>query len=77
VRAAGDDAQGLAVRGHGRAVSGDVARLHLEPNKLAACSIGLHLLERVAADEVALAQLHGPTEPRLVWVDSFVHIVSP
>src|SRR5881396_4424044 len=72
-----DDAHGLALGGHGRTVSSDVAWLHLQADELAPGSVSLHFLEHVAADEVALAELDRPTKPRLVWVDRFVHIVSP
>ena len=58
-------------------MSADVAWLHLQADELAPGSVSLHFLEHVAADEVALAELDRPTKPRLVWVDRFVHIVSP
>ena len=54
----------------------DAAWLRLEPDQGPAGSLRLDLLQRVAADEVAFGQLHGPAEPGFVRVHCLVHIVA-
>src|SRR6266568_3694618 len=72
-----DHADGFALRLHGGGVPSYIARLGLEPDQLSPRSNGLDALEGVAADKVALVQLHGPAQARFVWVDRLVHVVAP
>src|SRR2546423_8561350 len=75
--AAGDNADALPFRRHRRAVTGDVARLHLQSDELAPQSVRLDLLECATAHEVALAELHRPAQPRFIRIDRLVHVVAP
>src|SRR5438445_11521492 len=77
MRAAGDHADGFALRLDGGAVARDVAGHRLEPDQLSARALRFDALQGVAADEVAFVQLHGPSQAGLVWVDRFVHVVAP
>src|SRR5258708_2395234 len=74
---AGDYPERFAARRYCGAVACDVAGLKPQPDQRPTRSFGLDLLQRVAADEVALAQLHGPSQSRLVGVDGLVHVVAP
>src|SRR5438552_408872 len=75
--AARDDADGSVLRLHGGAVPGYVARLGLEPVQLASRTRGSDALEGVAADKVALVQLHRPPQARLIRIHGLVHVVAP
>src|SRR5207237_5175496 len=77
MRAAGDDADTLAACHHRGPVAGDVAGLGLEPDQSPARALGLDLLERVAADETALAKLDRPTQAGLVGVHRLIHVIAP
>src|SRR6266571_3296127 len=77
MRAAGDDAGALAAAGNAGPVARDVAGLHLQADELPARALGLHLLERCPADEIALAGLDRPAQTGLVRVDGLVHVVAP
>src|SRR5438270_8990422 len=55
----------------------DVAGFGLESDQPPSRTLGLDLLQDLAPDELAFVELHGPAEPRLVWIDGLVHIVAP
>src|SRR3979409_2489195 len=76
MRAAGDDPRALAVATNSGAVARNVARLGFEPDQISLCTLLLHLRQSVATDELAFAQLHGPTEAGFVRIDRLVHVVS-
>src|SRR5437762_738671 len=61
----------------GSSMTGDVARFGLESDQSPPWTLRLDLLKGFPANEVALVELHRPTEPRLIGVDRLVHIVAP
>src|SRR5437879_12988462 len=75
--AARDHADGFTLGLHDGAVPRYVARLGLEPDQLSPRTRGLDALQGAAADQVALVQLHGPTQARFVWIDRLVHVFAP
>ena len=76
MRTAGDDPGAPARMADTRTVARNVAGRGLEAGEGSARPALLHFRERVAANEVTLAELHGPAKARFVWIDGFVHVVS-
>src|SRR5712692_6302693 len=74
MRAAGDHARAAAVTDDCGAVARDAARLGRESDQGPERAILAHLGERVSADKLTLGELDSPAQPRLVRVDSLVHV---
>src|SRR6266850_2113785 len=76
VRARGDDPGRPAVFQHGVAVTRDGLVDHLDADQPPPHALGADLLERLAADEVALGGLDDPAEPRFERVGGVVEVVA-
>src|SRR5450759_2601564 len=76
VRAAGDHPEATPPMTDRGTMARNVSGCGPEAGETSPRPLLLHLRQGVAADEVALAQLHGPAEAGLVWVDRFVHVIA-
>src|SRR5450759_454459 len=76
VRPAGDDPGPTTLVTDSGPVARNVSGRGLEAGEASPWPVLLHLRQGLAADEVALAQLHRPTKACFVWVDRFVHVIA-